>query len=161
VSNKKICYRKYTRETATYILSHKTLHIWMNHVTQMNESWHTYEWVMAHGHADRHKSTFTQNIPHTIDSCLIWLSHITHMYKLHHFCKCAIAHVRMSHTIHMNESFHIFQLVTYEWVLLDSDHWYEWVISRTKMSHITGRHISTFTAGDFFGEANLLQKQVC
>jgi len=32
-------------------------HIWMSHVTHMNESWHIYEWVMSQ----------------------IWISHVTHM----------------------------------------------------------------------------------
>ena len=32
-------------------------YIWMSHVTHMNESWHTYEWVMSH----------------------IWMSHVTRM----------------------------------------------------------------------------------
>ena len=37
-------------------------HIWMSHGTRMNESWHTYEWVMAH----------------------VWMSHGTRMNESWH-----------------------------------------------------------------------------
>ena len=37
-------------------------HIWMSHVTHMNESCHTYEWVMSH----------------------IWMSHVAHITKSCH-----------------------------------------------------------------------------
>jgi len=63
-------------------------HIWMSHVTHMNESCHTrmcsvtYEWVMA----------------------CIWMSHISHMNKSWQ--------TWMSHVTHMNETCH-----TYGWVL--------------------------------------------
>jgi len=37
-------------------------HIWMSHVTHMNESCHTYEWAMSH----------------------IWMSHVTHIRRQHY-----------------------------------------------------------------------------
>ena len=51
----------------THTLTHDahewvTSHIWMSHVTHMNESWHTYEWVMSH----------------------IWMRHRTHMNESWH-----------------------------------------------------------------------------
>jgi len=57
--------------THAYIMSH----IWMSHVTIMNESCHTYEWVMPH----------------------IWMSHVTIM-------KWVVPHTWMSHVTHMNEA---------------------------------------------------------
>ena len=40
-------------------------HIWMSHVTHMNESCHTYEWLMSH----------------------IWMSHVAHMNESGHTCE--------------------------------------------------------------------------
>jgi len=60
------------------------------YVTHMNESCHTYEWVMAH----------------------IWMSHGTHMNESLHTHEWVMAHIWMSHVTHMNESCH-----TYEWVI--------------------------------------------
>jgi len=40
-------------------------HVWMSHVTHMNESCHTYEWVMSH----------------------TWMSHVTHMNESYHTCE--------------------------------------------------------------------------
>ena len=51
-------------------------HIWMSHVTHMNESFHTYEWTMSH----------------------IWISHVTHMTESCHTC--------MNYVTHMNEPYH-------------------------------------------------------
>ena len=49
-------------------------HIWMSHVTQMNESCHTYEWVMSY----------------------IWMSHVTHMNESCHTYEWVMSHIRMS-----------------------------------------------------------------
>jgi len=81
-------------------------HIWMSHVTHMNESCHTYEGVMSH----------------------MWMSHVTHtgieaphrliLYKdesthestyewvilSYHTYEWVISHIWMSHITHMNES---------------------------------------------------------
>jgi len=72
-------------------------HIWMSHVTHLNESSHTYEWVMSH----------------------IWMSHVTHMNKSFthmnkswHAHEWVMPHTWMSHATHMNESCH-----THEWVM--------------------------------------------
>jgi len=59
--------------------------------TQMNESWHTYEWVTAS----------------------IWMSHNIHMYESWHAAECVMQRVWMSHGTHMNESCH-----THEWGML-------------------------------------------
>ena len=59
-------------------------HIWMSHVTHMNESCHTYEWVMSH----------------------IWMSHVTHMNESRHTYEWVMSHIWMSHVTYMNESCH-------------------------------------------------------
>jgi len=57
----------------------------------MNESWHTYEWVMVH----------------------IWTSHGTHMKESWHTYEWAMTHIWMSYGTHMNELWH-----TYKWVMV-------------------------------------------
>ena len=71
-------------------------HVWMSHVTHewvtshMNESRHTYEWVMSH----------------------IWKSHVTHMNESRHTCECVMSHIWMSHVTHVNESCHTYDRVS-------------------------------------------------
>ena len=74
-------------------------HIWMSHFTHMNESCHTYGWVMSH----------------------IWMSHVTHMDESCHTCEWVMSHIWMSHVTHMDESYHT----------------YRWVMSHIWMSHVT------------------------
>ena len=50
-------------------------HVWMSHVTRMNESCHTYEWVMAH----------------------VWMSHVTRMNESCHTYEWVMSHVWLSH----------------------------------------------------------------
>ena len=81
-------------------------HIWMSHVTHMNESCHTYEWVMSH----------------------IWMSHTTHMNaSTSHTYEWVMFHIWMSHVTHMNESCHTWmrQHVTH---MNKSCHTHEWNI---------------------------------
>jgi len=59
-------------------------HIWMSHVTHMNEPCHTYEWVMSH----------------------IWTSHATHMNESCHTYERVMSHISMSHVTHVNGSCH-------------------------------------------------------
>jgi len=63
---------------------------WMSHVTHINESYHTYEWVMSH----------------------IWTSPITHMNEWCHTHEWVMSHTWTSHVTHMNGSCH-----TQEWVM--------------------------------------------
>jgi len=51
----------------------------------MNESCHTYEWVMPH----------------------IWMSHVTHINKSCHTYEWVMSHIWMSHVTHINEAYHI------------------------------------------------------
>jgi len=61
----------------------------MSHDTLVNESCHTYEWVISH----------------------IWTIHVTHMNESYHTHKLVMSHLWTSHVTHTNESCH-----TYEWV---------------------------------------------
>ena len=61
----------------------------LSHVPCVNESCHTYEWVMSH----------------------IWMSHVTHMNESCHTYEWVMSHIWMSHVPCVNESCH-----TYEWV---------------------------------------------
>jgi len=67
----------------------------------MNESWHTYDWVMAH----RWRSHGTQMNEswHTYE-CVM-----AHMNESWHTYEWAMAHIWMSHGTHMNESLHTYQ----------------------------------------------------
>jgi len=70
--------------------------IWMSHGTHVNESWHTYEWVMAH----------------------IWTSHGAHMNVSWRTYQRVMAHIWMWHGTRMNESWH-----TYEWAMAHINIW--------------------------------------
>ena len=71
---------------APQILSHATqtnysqVSFGMSHVTHMNESCHTYEWVVSH----------------------IWMRHVTNTNELCHTYERVISHVGMRHVTHRN-----------------------------------------------------------
>ena len=76
----------FTHEWVIYTYNCVMLHLWMSHVTHMNESCHTYECVMSH----------------------IWMRHVTHMNESCHTYECALPcatrtwahamlHIRISH----------------------------------------------------------------
>ena len=118
-------------------------HIWVSPVTHMNESCHTYEWIMSHAGWQ-----VAQGIHR------LAMSHVTHMNESCHMCEWVMPHIRMSHVTHMNES-----CTTYEWVLSRagwqqtqeiqrqdsviqcpltlSEKRSEWVMSHIWMSHVT------------------------
>jgi len=84
-------------------------HIWIRHVTRVNESCHTYEYVMSH----------------------IWMSHVTHTNTACHTGEWVKSHICISHVTQVNESSH-----TYAWVMShtpppSSSH------SHSSMSHVT------------------------
>ena len=101
-------------------------HIWMSHVTHINESCHTYEWVMSHINKSCH--TYEWVMSH------IWKSHVTHINESCHTYEWVMSHIHkpwvmshmdeschMSHVTHMNESRRIsisrvtYESVTYKW----------------------------------------------
>jgi len=100
-------------------------HIWMSHVTHMDESCHTYQWVLSH----------------------IWMSHVTPMNESCHTYQWVLSHIGMSHVTHVNESCH-----TCEWVMSlthanESCHTYGWVMSHVGLSHVTHINESCHTYG--------------
>ena len=96
-----------------------------SHVTRMNESCYTYEWVMSH---------------------VVWMSHVARMNKSCHTYAWAVSHAWMRHVTSMNQTCH-----TYEWVMshvwMGYLHTHEschaWVMSH--MSHVA--HESCHTRG--------------
>ena len=100
-------------------------HLWTSHVTYVNESWHTYEWVMSH----------------------IWMSHVTHMNESCHIYGWVMSHIWMSHVAHLNESYHIFEYVMPHLWMRHATHMKEshkLPVARfqqhTWMSHVTHTH---------------------
>jgi len=101
------------------------LHIWMRRVTHMDESCHTYRWVISH----------------------VWMSHVTHTNESWHTqikivaCRSTLGARTHTHThththmqaSYMNESCH-----TYEWGCHAHEwgcHTYEWAMSHTCFTH--------------------------
>jgi len=66
------CHVRVGRGTGEWVMSH----IWMSHVTDMNESCHTYEWVMSH--------IWTSHVTHEWVMSQIWTSRVTHMNESCH-----------------------------------------------------------------------------
>ena len=94
-------------------------HIWMSHVTHinelshvshMNESCHTHEWLTSH---------YEGGMSH------IWMRHLSHMNESCHMYEWLMSHIWMSHVTHMHGSFHT----------------YDWIISHVRMSHVTRKEL--------------------
>jgi len=131
----------------------------------MNESCHTYEWVMSH---IRMSHVTLANVSLPTDECVtvnIWMSHVTHIH--HHgpsfqslptsskfelrmctdqsclFHEWVMAHVRMSHVPHTKESCPKRKWVTAHTRMSHVKHakescpTCEWVMALVRMSHVT------------------------
>jgi len=102
-------------------------HVWMIHVTHVDELCHTCEWFMSHiwmSHVLRmHESCHAHT--HMSDSDLFAIcksvSHVTHMNESCHTCEWVTSHVWISHVARTDESCHA----------------YKWVMSRIWMRHVT------------------------
>ena len=120
------------RKTKSREASSCVSHTWMSHVTRMNESCYTYEWVMSH----------------------IWMSHVTHMNDISHIW--VMSHAWMRHVTQRTESisswdgarntasmkwrekkntFNASSCVVHRWLsrvtqIIESCHVYKWVIGR-------------------------------
>jgi len=53
-------------------------HVWMSHVTHMNESCHTYEWVMSHVWMSQDTQINESCHTHGRVMSHVWMSHVTH-----------------------------------------------------------------------------------
>jgi len=120
-------------------------HIWMGHVTHMNESCHTYERVMSH---------ILWVMSH------IWMSHVTHMNGSCLTYEWAMPHVWMSPSCVGHESFvcgtwvirmwdmtHPMSNTTFEiWIWFDVTHiLLTWLVRVWDMTHSNMRHDSSMT----------------
>jgi len=85
-------------------------HIWMSHVTYMDESCRPYKRVMSH----------------------IWMSHVTHMSESHLTYWRVMSHIWISHTYEWVTSHVLTSHVT-----VDTWSIYEWVMSHICTSHVT------------------------
>jgi len=72
----------------------------------MNESCHTYEWVMSN----------------------IWISHVTHANASRHTCEWVMSHTWMSHVTHKNDWCHVTHMN-------ESCRTYEWLMPLTPITH--------------------------
>ena len=161
-------------------------HIWLSHVTHMNESRHTCEWGMPH--TSRAADLMNKSC-HKYDWVMshIWMSHVTrmneschthpelqnsrksqslglviHMKDSCHTYEWVRSHICMSHVTRMNESCHTHpelqnlrksQSTTEKasigksrWLINNSRHMYEWVMTNIWTSHVTNVHKSCQTA---------------
>ena len=92
-------------------------HIWMSHVTHMNESCHTYEWVMSH----------------------IWMSHVTHTNESCHTYDWVMSHIWIIHATcshtHLDAHYYYY---TFVWWMSHIP--YEWAASHVprfmRLSHV-------------------------
>jgi len=122
-------------------LSHENISC--GHGTHINESWYTYEWVMAH--------TWRSASCHTYH---IWYGHVKHMTEwpchIHKWViehtidslmrhtpsyEWVMVHIWMSHGTHMNESWHSIMRHTPSCVCHDSFICVPWLIHMCTMTH--------------------------
>jgi len=137
--------------------------MWMNHVTHVNESWHTYEWNRSH--------IWMSHVTHMNESCRkytpflelrftdfwvkphIRMSRTTHIVP--HMCGLSLKseshswhthswHVTHSWQWHMNESYHTYRPPQTDfWVISESCHTYEWVDSFVFVSCLVHMCVTT------------------
>ena len=88
-------------------------HRWMSHMSRMNWSRHTDEWVVSHiwmSHV-----TDVRESCHMNESCHTWMRHVTYEWVTSHMHESC--HIWVSHVV-MDESCHIWvSHVTYGWVM--------------------------------------------
>ena len=98
-------------------------HVWLSHVTCMNESCHTHEWVMSH--------VWISHATHVSESCPIyrWVMWDINQWVMSNMDEWVMSHAWMSHVTHMNESYHTW--MSHFIHIHESCHTYEWVMSHT------------------------------
>jgi len=117
-------------------------HVWKSHITykwvisHMNNSWHVYErvmslrtprskWVVSCVH-----ESLWRVVPHIIQSCHIWIGHVTYSKDSCHRGRAVLG---------LNGYYHVW--VSHVWtshITLTSHVTYEYVMSHIWMSHVTG-----------------------
>ena len=118
-----------------------SLQVWMSHVTHMNESCCTYEWVMLHIRGMSHVAHMSESCHTMNESCRtyewvmshLWMSYVTPMNESCHTYEWVMSHLWMSHVTPMNESCHTYEW-TIEWRRNTSRHTDQRVMSHISMS---------------------------
>ena len=112
-------------------------HIWMSHVTHMNESCHTYEWVISHIYFTAHPRTtapvrgFVWHDIFTCGSWLMYMEDMTHSYKWHSVFKFETpSFIYVTWLIYMCD-------MTHSYVWHDSLICMTWLINMCDMAHST------------------------
>ena len=143
-------------------------------VTNRNEAYHKYEWVMSHvgiNHVTHRNESRDKShafaLKHTVCSvlqcvavcCIPVLQHIgmSHVTQINHSPskpgteEWVTPHMRMRHVIQRNKSRHTYEWVTQHMGLChvihrdESCHTYEWGTLHMRMSHVTHRNESCHT----------------
>jgi len=78
--------------------------IWMSDGTRMNESCHSYEWVMSHVNESFNTCEWVASC-HIDSACWGWWFAIGN--ESWHTCEWVMSHIWTSHVTHVNESPHI------------------------------------------------------
>jgi len=121
----------------------------MIHVTHMNESCLTYEWVTAHTWIKVILQIKMNHVSHMIESCHTWMSHVTHEWVMPHMRPgvdpCgraeeaevyrASTHLEFAPVSHINQSYHIW--TSHATHMNESCHTYERVMPHIWTSHVT------------------------
>ena len=134
-------------------------HMWMSHVTRMNESYHTYEWVISH--IQMSHVTRTNESCHTYEWVMshIWMRHVTRTNESCPTYEWVMSHSRYTRAtlradlrahIHEWVMSHVWMSISHIWMrhvthMNESYHTYDWVMSRSWMSHITRMNESCYT----------------
>jgi len=124
-----------------YIYIYVNIYTSTRMMSNMNESWHTYEWVTAHMNESCH-------LYRKDDACMMscmWLASFvspgTHMSESQHIFEWVMVHISMSHVTHMKKASHIQKCVmALTWTIHESWPSYDWVTSHISRSH--GTHIN-------------------
>jgi len=123
-------------------------HMWMSHVTHMNESCHAYEWIVLYNHTYECVMSHVcmRHITRVNISCLPASCHTYAGSPVCHTFESDTSRIQMTHVERMNGSRH-----TYEWAMPhtwkcrdthmnESFHTYEWVVSHIWMNHNLAVH---------------------
>jgi len=103
---------------------------WHDQVAHMNESWHTYEWVMAH--------LWMSHCTHMNESCPTWCDQVTsliHEWVMSHISMSHVPHIWMSHVTSVSSCSRVDEV---------KSHTYEW----SHVTHIWMSHVSSCSGVD-------------
>jgi len=143
-------------------------HIWMSHVTHMNESCHICECSLCSSWVQRWVlfSTWMNHVRCASVMSRIWMRHVTYMHGSCLTYEWVMSHTWMSHVTHMNGTRHIYEWIMSHiwlthvrctWIMAHGNtscHTYEWVVSHIRKSYVTRINESSHTYKWFTLDAN-------